>query len=109
VDKTVVVIGEGPNGPRAAYYDGERFYSYELTSPSVLEWAARAGARTLVGSGNRLYTIVAQPPVDPRAPAPPVDPAAADSPVQLRALRSYVVAPRAIALKSDLPSTALED
>ncbi len=69
VDKTLFVIGEGPAGPRAAYYDGERFYSYELTSPAVLEWAARAGARTLVGSGAHLYTIAVAPPPEARTDA----------------------------------------
>ncbi len=107
LERNVIVIGEGPNGPRAAYYDGERFFSYELTSPTVLEWAARAGTRTLIGSGDHLYTIAAMTYVDPQAPAP--DPDAKPSPVQLRPLRSYVVAARAIALKADLPSTALDD
>jgi len=107
LDKSVIVIGEGPNGPRAAYYDGTRFFSYELTAPSVLEWAARAGARTLIGAGPQLYTIEARTYIDPNAPPP--DPDAKPSPVRLRALRSYVVAPRLVALKSDLPSTALDD
>jgi hypothetical protein len=106
VDKTVIVIGEGPSGPRAAYYDGERFYSYELTSPTVLEWAARAGARTLVGAGAHLYTLAVAPPESRSADA---EPPANDCPVQLRPLRSYVVAPRVIALKPDLSSTALDD
>jgi hypothetical protein len=108
VDKTVIVIGEGPSGPRAAYFDGERFYSYELTSPTVLEWAARAGARTLVGAGDHLYTLGLAPPLDPKAPAD-AQTAADDSPVKLTAIRSYVVAARVIALKSDLPSTALDE
>ncbi|MCA1664060.1 MAG: hypothetical protein LC659_07315, partial [Myxococcales bacterium] len=108
VDKTVIAIGEGPSGPRAAYFDGERFFSYELTSPAVLEWAARAGARTLVGAGDLIYTVGAVAPPDPKAPA--TRSAAADeSPVQLRAIRSYVVGARAIALRPDLPSTALDE
>ncbi|HEY1585646.1 MAG TPA: hypothetical protein VGH63_08155, partial [Polyangia bacterium] len=107
VDRTVIAIGEGPSGPRAAYFDGERFYSYELTSPTVLEWAARAGARTLVGAGDHIYTlgVVAAP--EPKAPA--TSEPANDSPVQLRAIRSYVVAARSIALKPDLSSTALDE
>lgn len=109
VDKTVIAIGEGPSGPRAAYYDGERFYSYELTSPTVLEWAARAGSRTLVGAGAHIYTLGVVAPPDPKAPPGNAQPPANDSPVQLRAIRSYVVAARTVALKSDLPSTALDD
>ena len=106
VDKTVIAIGEGPSGPRAAFYDGERFFSYELTSPTVLEWAARAGSRTLVGAGDHLYTVGVAAPPDPKAPA---EQAADDSPVKLTAIRSYIVAARVIALKADLPSTALDE
>ena len=108
VDKTLIVIGEGPSGPRACYYDGERFYSYALTSPTVLEWAARAGARTLVGYGNHIYTLAAEPP-DPKALPGTEPPPPNDSPVQLRPIRSWVVAARTIALKPDLSSTALDD
>ena len=107
VDKTVMAIGEGPSGPRAAYFDGERFYSFELTSPTVLEWAARAGARTLVGAGSHIYTLGVVEAPDPKAPA--TSEPANDSPVQLRAIRSYVVAARSTALKADLPSTALDE
>ena len=109
VDKTLLVIGEGPAGPRAAYFDGERFYSYELASPTVLEWAERAGARTLVGAGDNIYTLGLVPPVDPKAPPGAEQPPPNDSPVQLRPIRSYVVNARTIALKPDLPSTALDD
>ena len=104
VDKTLIAIGEGPSGPRAAYYDGERFYSYELTSPSVLEWAARAGARTLVGSRRSpVHDRRVSAYIDSNAPPPPAD--ADASPVQLRAIRSFVVRRARIALKADLPST----
>ncbi|HEX9105053.1 MAG TPA: hypothetical protein VF997_22735, partial [Polyangia bacterium] len=109
VDKTLLVIGEGPSGARAAYYDGERFYSYALESPTVLEWAARAGARTLVGAGDHLYALGVVPPPDPNAPPGAEQPPPNDSPVQLRPIRSWIVAARTIALKSDLPSTALDD
>lgn len=109
VGKTVIAIGEGPSGPRAVYFDGERFYSYELTSPTVLEWAARAGARTLVGAGNQIFSLAVVAPPDPKATAESPPPAPDDSPVKLRALRSYVLSPRALALKPDLPSTALDE
>ena len=108
VDKTLLVIGEGPSGPRACYYDGERFYSYQLSSPTVLEWAARAGARTLVGAGDHLYSLATVPP-DPKALPGTEPPPPNDSPVQLRPIRSYVVNARTIALKPDLASTALDD
>ena len=109
VDKTLLVIGEGPAGPRAAYFDGERFYSYALSSPAVLQWAERAGARTLVGAGEKIYTLEVLPP--PETPPPPgtEPPPPNDSPLQLRPIRSWVVAPRILALKADLPSTALDD
>ncbi len=108
VDKTLLVIGEGPSGPRACYFDGDRFYSYQLSSPTVLEWAARAGARTLVGAGDHISSVAPVPP-DPKAVPGTEPPPPNDSPVQLRPIRSYVVAARTIALRPDLPSTALED
>ena len=109
VDKTVLVIGEGPGGARAAYFDGERFYSYALSSPAVLQWAERAGARTLVGAGDKIYSLEVQPRPDPKLAAGTEPPPPNDSPVQLRPIRSWVVAPRTIKLEPDLPSTALDD
>src|SRR5204862_6891434 len=99
--RTLLVVGEGAAGARAAFFDGDRFYSYELSSPSVIEWAARAGARTLLGAADHLYTIAPQSP----APAGADKPAAV--PVKLSAIAGWVAAPRPIALKADLPSTAL--
>ncbi|HSN34657.1 MAG TPA: hypothetical protein VLU41_18330, partial [Ideonella sp.] len=101
VDKTVLVIGEGPGGPRAAYFDGERFYSYALSSPALLQWAERAGARTLVGAGDKIYSLAVLP-RDPQALTGSEPPPPNDSPLQLRPIRSWVVGPRLIALKGDL-------
>ncbi|MDB4964522.1 MAG: Hybrid sensor [Myxococcales bacterium] len=102
VDRTLLVVGEGAAGARAAFFDGERFHSYELTSPSVIEWAARAGARTLVGAGDHIYSITLQSPT----PAGEELPAAAA--VKLAAIAGWVAAPRPVALKPDLPSTWLD-
>ena len=105
VGKTLIVVGQGPSGRRAAYFDGERFYSYELASPTALEWVARAGTRTLLGAGDRIYTLLVTAPLGPSAGAP----RALGSPVTLTAIRSYIVAPRAVVLKANLPSTWLAD
>ncbi len=108
VDKTLFVVGEDDQQrPRAAYWDGERFYSYELSAPTVIEWAARAGARTLVGAGEHIYALSTWTP-DPKAP-PGSAPPPSSSPVKLTPIPSWVVSPRSIALKPDLPSTALDE
>jgi hypothetical protein len=109
VDKTVFVIGEGQGGQRAAFYDGERFHSYAVaaTPPTVLEWAARAGARTLLGAADHIYTLTVEP-VDPKAHATAAAPTPA-GPVTLTPLPSWIVAPRTLTFKADLPSSALED
>ncbi len=64
----LLVVGEGPNGPRAALYDGERFFSYSIESPQVLEWAARAGRATLVGAGEMVWEVSQS---DLEVPPPP--------------------------------------
>ena len=96
VDKTLLVIGEGAGGPRAAYWDGTRFHSYELRSPSVLEWAARAGLKTLLGYGDHVFEVSVAPPT-------------AKAPVTLSPIAAQAAAARTIALKLDAPSTLLED
>jgi hypothetical protein len=103
VDRTLLVVGEGASGPRAAFFDGDRFYSYELSSPSVIEWAARAGARTLVGAGDHIYNIRPQ-----QAAVLAGEAGAAESPVKLSAIAGWVAPPRPVAIKADLPSTALD-
>jgi hypothetical protein len=56
-ERGVFAVGEGPGGARAAYYDGTRFYSYAVESPSVLEWAAEGGGQLFVGTGTLLYQV----------------------------------------------------
>lgn len=53
----VLVVGDGPNGPRAAYFDGGRFYSYRVEAPGVLEWVRRAGNELLLGSGQSVWSM----------------------------------------------------
>jgi hypothetical protein len=96
VDQTLLVVGEGQGGARAAFWDGEHFHSYQLTSPSVLEWAARAGGKTLLGAGDRAYEVTRGEP-DPSAP------------VKLVPLPGTVMSPRAIALHAGAASTLLDD
>ena len=48
----VLIVGDSPSGPRAAYYDGTRFFSYRVEAPGVLEWVSRAGGELLLGSGH---------------------------------------------------------
>jgi hypothetical protein len=102
VGKTLFVVGEGPNGARASFYDGERFYSYALTSPSVIEWAARAGNATLLGAGDKVFELVTTQPQPGEAPPPPAA-------VKLAPLPGWIVAPRTVTLKADAPSSSLED
>jgi hypothetical protein len=95
IDKTMLAIGEGQGGPRAALWNGERFHSYNVTSPSVLEWIARAGGKTMVGSAERMYEI---------APGE----ASARASVLLSPIGSLAVSPRPIALKPDADSSLLD-
>ncbi|HZS40607.1 MAG TPA: hypothetical protein VFF06_27430 [Polyangia bacterium] len=99
----LLAVGEGPSGPRAALFDGDRFYSYAIDSPSVLEWAARSGSHTYLGAGEATFEIV--PVTDPlKQQSPP------SGPVKLTALVvPFGAAPRTIALKPDLESAALDD
>ena len=99
VGATALVVGEAAGGGRAAFYDGQRFYSYELSSASVVEWAARAGARTLLGAADRIYSVA--PGNDTTTPA--------GSGVRLSVIGGYAIAPRTLALKPDLPSTILDE
>jgi hypothetical protein len=56
-DKGVLAVGDGASEPRAAFYDGARFYSYKITGAPTLEWAARAGNQTYVGVGDTAYLV----------------------------------------------------
>jgi len=100
VDKTVVVVGEGQGAPRAAYFDGERFHSYAVSTPTVIEWAARAGTRTLVGTAEHIYTLT----VEYGEARPP-----SSSALQMTPRPSWAAAPRAWPLAPDLPSTTLDE
>jgi hypothetical protein len=103
-DHGVLVVGDGPGGPRAAWFDGERFYSYAVDSPQVLEWAARSGAKMLIGAGENAWELQ---PMDIPADAP--DPAP-EGPVKLKPTQPATLrAVRGVALKPDMPSSALEE
>jgi hypothetical protein len=111
-DKILLVVGEGAGGPRAAFFDGDRFHSYTLESPAVIEWAARAGSRLLVGAGDHIYAVVPAPPPPPNAKSPKNCAAAEEqplaAPVKLTAIPSFAASPRLLALKPDLSSATLE-
>ncbi len=100
-EKGLMAVGEGPLGPRAAVFDGDRFYSYQIDSQTVLEWAARAGAATYLGAGESVYQVVAAPPEATGAPSGPVK--------LLAQVMPPLGAPRSVALKPDLESAALDD
>ncbi len=54
----VMVIGEGPGGQRAAFFDGKRFFSYKVESQKgVLEWIKRVADHVLIGSGSQVFAI----------------------------------------------------
>lgn len=111
VDRTLLVVGENDDGPRAAWFDGERFASYELGAPQVIEWAARAGDATFLGAGSHIYQLDVVPPEPPEARrdpkhAPPPHP---EGPVTFKPLEVRFAAPRLLALKPDLPSSVLDD
>lgn len=53
----VLIVGDSPSGPRAAYYDGSRFYSYRVEAPGVLEWVSRGGGELLLGSGHNVWSM----------------------------------------------------
>jgi sugar lactone lactonase YvrE len=97
----LLVVGEGERGPRAAFFDGTRFYSYKLDSPQVIEWAASAGehasARMFLGAGEHMFEIVDGAPNKPTGP------------VQLSPLTASAQPPRARVLKPELTAQALEE
>jgi hypothetical protein len=96
----LLAVGEGPSGPRAAFFDGERFYSYTIESPQVLEWAARSGQHTYLGAGETVWEVT--PAMDQASPP--------QGPVKLTALPAPAAgAPRTHVLKAELASAALDD
>jgi Two component regulator propeller len=102
-DKGVLAVGDGAGEPRAALFDGERFHSYKVVSPSVLEWAVRAGDQYMIGAGDTAYILTMTP---WRPDLPPPHPSA----IRLEATHSMVVKEgKLLNLKSDLSSVALEE
>jgi hypothetical protein len=98
VEKHVIAVGEGPAGPRAAWFDGDRFFSYEIKAPQVIEWAARAGGDLYLGAGTQAWKLA------------PAAAGASESALKLTALKVQPArAARSVALKAELPSSALDD
>src|SRR5205807_896511 len=52
-----LVVGDSPSGPRAAFFDGSRFYFYRLEAPGTIEWVKRAGGDLLLGSGQSVWSM----------------------------------------------------
>ena len=101
---SVLVVGDGAGGPRAAFFDGERFHSYALSSPQVIEWAARAGTKTLLGAGPNVYQLEVTTPQPNDKPQPLSGPVLFQ-PQPPRAYRP----PRSILLTPELKASALDE
>jgi hypothetical protein len=99
-EKGLLVVGDGEGGPRASIYDGERFYSYKVECPSVLEWAASGGGQLYVGSGETLYEVSPTVYATDPPPAGPLKFLPTSTP-QSRA-------PQIAALAADMKATALD-
>ncbi len=57
----VLVVGENEKGPRAAVFDGNRFWSYTVEGGGVrspIEWAARGGREIYVGKDRDFFGVV---------------------------------------------------
>lgn len=55
----VLAVGDGPGGQRAAFYDGNRFWSYRVDTPggAVMEWVQRVGNDLYLGAGQSVWTM----------------------------------------------------
>lgn len=53
----LIVVGEGPSGPRLAFFNGERFFSYKLEQAQPPTWAARAGNDLMIGNPQRYWAV----------------------------------------------------
>lgn len=53
----LLAIGEGPGGPRVAFFDGNRFWSYRVEAPGVLEWVHRVGGDLFIGSAQQVWSM----------------------------------------------------
>src|SRR5262249_25929635 len=102
-DKGILAVGEGAGEPRAALYDGVRFYSYKIAGPSLLEWATRAGSQLLLGAGDTAYTLKITH-VTPETPAQP------DGPIRFEPTHSALAKEgKLVNLSPNLASSALDD
>jgi hypothetical protein len=116
LDKGLLVVGEGPSGPRVGYWDPglDRFFSYALEAPRpgaqppVLGFAARGAGHTYVGLGQGAVAEVVISVADKDGKWSVPEPA--DTPLRLVARPTAPTpAPRRVPLKADLPSTALDE
>jgi hypothetical protein len=102
--KDVVVVGDGPGGPRLALYDPglDRFFSYtvELDKKTISPtWAARGGADTYIAVDKVLYRLAVAAPE-----APPVE-----SRLRVQARPTTPTPPpRKVAPAAELPTSALD-
>jgi ligand-binding sensor domain-containing protein len=101
VGKTLFAVGKNKDGARAAFFDGERFFSYALETPAPIEWAARDGGRMLFGVGEKIYAL--RPIAADELQMPPAPPDG----LKLAPLLSYAMRPRSLGLRPDLPSNLL--
>jgi hypothetical protein len=55
----LLAVGDGPGGQRAAFFDGNRFWSYRVDAPAgaVIEWVQRVGTDLYLGSGPSVFTM----------------------------------------------------
>jgi hypothetical protein len=56
-NNTVLAVGDGPGGQRAAYFDGSRFWSYRIEAPGVMEWVQRVGSDLYLGAGQQVWSM----------------------------------------------------
>ncbi len=61
---SVLAVGDGPGGQRAAFYDGNRFWSYRMEAPGgqVIEWVQRVSTNLYLGSGQSVWSMKRIPP-----------------------------------------------
>jgi hypothetical protein len=119
LDKGLLVVGEGPVGPRVGYWDPglDRFFSYALESPPsskkgaqppVLSFAARGAGHTYVGLGGGAVAEVVISVADKDGKWSIPEPA--DTPLRLVARPTAPAPPpRRVPLKADLQSAALDE
>lgn len=57
VSGALLAVGDGPGGQRAAYFDGQRFWSYRVEAPGTLEWVQRVGTSLYFGAGPSVWSM----------------------------------------------------